>query len=124
MKTIVFASIALGLSSASINAEQNSVDNYSVAEYCELAQQFPSSKLHANYLKSYAEKLGNKPSRSECNVQKQLSMIGRESFKRDWNYFHNTPYQGSVIRLTHRQVELLRSMEKEEVLQFFSSLDK
>lgn len=124
MKPFVFASVILGLSSVSVKANPSNDVTYSVSEYCKLAQQFPSSKIHARYLNAYAEQLGDKPSRVDCQVEKQLSMVGKETFKRDWDYFHNKPYHGSVIRLTARQVELLRSMEKDEALQFFSSLNQ
>jgi hypothetical protein len=62
-----------------------------------------------NYLKAYAIKLGQTPSKKSC---KSFSDFVENARPKGWDYPGGRPYPGSALRLTPIQVEKLKAARK------------
>ena len=96
--------LSLGLAAAPLSAEAI----FSVEGYCVLSNENVSS----NHLRAYAKKLGFTPADKVCRSFKQAS---DELKPKKWDYKGNKPYPGSVIKLTDKQIELLKEASKKKL---------
>ena len=104
-KVLIVTSLTLAIASFSINAKEEEV-TYSTEGYCLLEKAGEQS----GFLKAYAKKLGNVPSKSVC---RSFFDFVKQAKPKDWDYRGGKPYPGSLIRLSAAQIKKLRAAKKE-----------
>ncbi len=119
----VAASLLLISSCALYASEQV---EYSVAEFCEFKGTHEGSIVQRSLIKAYEKKLGFRPTPSQCQEAKILKFIAYKPQKKDWNFFMNKPYRGSVIRLSQSQVTKLRAANAshKNIMEIITSVEK
>jgi len=81
-------------------------DTFSTEAYCLLQKE----GVDPRYLKAYAKKLGEKPSRKTCRA---FEVFAEEVTPKDWDYPQGRPYPGSVIKLTQSQIDRIKAAQNE-----------
>lgn len=109
-KLVNFILLSSALFVVNANAESEEEVIYTTEAYCLLSQ----AGEQENYLAAYAKKLGMKPSRSVCNSFKN---IAEESTPKEWDFPGGRPYPGSAIRLSKKQVELIKASRQQQAQQ-------
>jgi len=103
---VKLAMITLSLSALSTSVFAGSDVTYSTEGYC-LSKKAGESD---SYLKAYANKLGQTPSKKACN---SFSDFVEGVRPKEWDYPGGKPYPGSALRLTPMQVEKIKAAKKE-----------
>ncbi|MFT5755517.1 MAG: hypothetical protein ACI9LM_000226 [Alteromonadaceae bacterium] len=103
---VKLAIIGFSLSALSTSVLAEDEVPYSTEGYC-LSKKAGDSD---NYLKAYANKLGQTPSKNAC---KSFNDFVENVRPKDWDYPGGKPYPGSVLRLTTKQIEKIKAAKKE-----------
>lgn len=106
MKKIIIGSLlsAVVLSTPTLAADEEEV-TYSTEAYCMLENDGASDV----YLKAYAKKLGETPSRKTCKAFKKVVEASRPA---DWDYPGGRAYPGSIIKFSQHQIEIIKAAKK------------
>lgn len=106
MKKIIMGTLlsAVILSAPAIAGDDEEV-TYSTEAYCMLENDGASDV----YLKAYAKKLGETPSRKTCKAFKTVVEASRPA---DWDYPGGRAYPGSIIKFSKHQIEIIKASKK------------
>ncbi|CCQ12559.1 hypothetical protein PALB_34980 [Pseudoalteromonas luteoviolacea B = ATCC 29581] len=105
-KVLIGAMLSAIAFSATANADEEEVV-YSTEAFCMLQ----NDGAPDNYLKAYAEKLGDTPSKKTCKAFRKVVESSRPS---DWDYPGGRAYPGSIIKFSQHQVEILKAAKKKK----------
>jgi hypothetical protein len=105
LHTVFAAVMATAIVAPVVVAQESDEVVYSNEGYCVLANEGVAD----SYLMAYAKKLGMKPTAKECLSFKK---IVEDTRPRDWDFPGGKPYPGSAIRLSAKQIELLKASRK------------
>ncbi|MET1257096.1 hypothetical protein [Aliikangiella maris] len=88
-------------------AAADNLEIYTSEEYCQL-QAESSGWYEKQYVKAYAKKLGQVPSKTLCKKIKQESLTVADNSDSNWDYRFRKPYKGSVRTLSLPTIAKLR----------------